>query len=404
VFKQFSRPTAAMVEREAGHITDPLERLRYLRKHAPESIILPESQLNPAPSIKRRARLQILAMVAVLLVGVAGSTYAWHPEWFRPQPPAAAKTLVIPSAGPTPDRIWRVTTSQTEEVYSNGLRIDLSFATPNRPRAPFAVYPLTSDGQQTKFEQTPRGIVFHTTESDLVPFEESENKKIARLGHLLLQYLRREHSYHYLIDRFGRVYRVVEESDAANHAGHSVWADHQGIYVNLNDSFLGIAFEGKTDQRSDITAAQVAAARMLTELLRERYDIGPENCVTHAQVSVNPLNMRIANHMDWARGFPWEAFGLPDNYKVAVPAVTAFGFGHDEGLTAAAGGKDWPGLLAADQAVIKEAAAQSSSEWRYRGMLRHRYQEIVAELKRQEGKRDTTPAPASAAKIIEGEI
>ena len=31
--------------------------------------------------------------------------------------------------------------------------------------------------------------------------------------------------YNFLIDRFGRVYRVVQESDAANHAGNSIWAE-----------------------------------------------------------------------------------------------------------------------------------------------------------------------------------
>ena len=39
-----------------------------------------------------------------------------------------------------------------------------------------------------------------------------------RLGESLLEYVRRGRAYHYLIDRFGRVYRVVAESDAANHA------------------------------------------------------------------------------------------------------------------------------------------------------------------------------------------
>jgi hypothetical protein len=207
---------------------------------------------------------------------------------------------------------------------------------------------------------------------------------IARLGHLLLQFLRREHSYHYLIDRYGRVYRVVEESDAANHAGFSVWSDNQGVYVNLNDSFIGVAFEGKMEQREGITAAQVSAARQLTELIRTRYGIKPENCVTHAQVSVVPQNMRLANHMDWAQGFPWGSLNLPNNYRLPVPAVTAFGFEHDEVLTKASGGKDWPGLIEADKKLVADAAAQAATEYRHRGMLRHRYHEIITELRRQQ--------------------
>jgi hypothetical protein len=243
---------------------------------------------------------------------------------------------------------------------------------------------MAGDSQPIGAAKEPRGIVFHTTESDIAPFEESENKTIERLGHMLLTFLRREHSYHYLIDRYGRVYRVVEESDAANHAGFSVWSDDRGVYVNLNDSFIGVAFEGKMEKRDGITAAQVSAARQLTELLRSRYGIKPENCVTHAQVSVVPQNMRIANHMDWAQGFPWDSLSLPDNYRLTVPAVTAFGFEHDEVLTKAAGGKDWPGLVDADKKLQDEAKTQAATEYRYRGMLRHRYHEIITELRRQQ--------------------
>src|SRR5262249_43189951 len=148
---------------------------------------------------------------------------------------------------------------------------------------------------------------YHTTESHLEAFEEEQNGRLKYLGKNLLALLRREHSYHYLIDRFGRVFRVVEESEAANHAGTSVWADSQGVYVNLNDSFLGVAFEGQTEAPEAISMAQITAARMLTEMLRWRYKMPLENFVTHAQVSVNPQNMRMGAHIDWARDFPFAA-------------------------------------------------------------------------------------------------
>jgi hypothetical protein len=67
------------------------------------------------------------------------------------------------------------------------------------------------------YGKTPRGLLYHTTQSHLAPFEESSNRQLRQLGRNLLELLRRERSYHYVIDRFGRVYRVVEESDAANH-------------------------------------------------------------------------------------------------------------------------------------------------------------------------------------------
>jgi hypothetical protein len=280
-----------------------------------------------------------------------------------------------------------------EEVYSNGLRIDFSFATKNRPRAEFPIYELSgASTSPVATGNTPRGIVFHTTESDLAPFEEDANKQLKTLGTMLLRYIQREHSYHYLIDRFGRVFRVVEETDAANHAGFSVWGDEQGVLVNLNDSFIGVAFEGSTNQREQITAAQITAARMLTELLRDRYSIAAENCITHAQVSVNPDNMRLSNHTDWARAFPFAALNLPDNYTRRIAAVEAFGFNHDEILMGLAGGKDWAGLRMSDQRLREAAASQGITEERYRGTLQSRYREILTQVRRQQAARATVPA------------
>lgn len=369
----FSHASPADIERSADRITDPVERLRYLRKHG--NVIVQETL--------PRAPLSKLGRAGIAAVGLLVATGLGY--WLTPSvhAPSAPKVTTIPIARPAPNQVWQVAGTNIEEVYSNGLRIDLSFATHLRPRAEYPVFALTGGSQPVATDHVPRGIVYHTTESDMVVFEQAENKKIDRLGHLLLRYVRQEHSYHYLIDRFGRVYRVVEESDAANHAGFSVWGDNRGVYVNLNDSFIGVAFEGTTSKPDDISGAQLSAARMLTELLVSRYNIRPEDCVTHAQVSVNPNNMVLSNHKDWAQAFPFSAMNLPDNYKLPVWAVEAFGFTHDEDLLKASGGKDWPGLISADRKLVETAANQGATEIRYRGMLRHRYQEILAEVKQQ---------------------
>ena len=88
-----------------------------------------------------------------------------------------------------------------------------------------------------------------------------------------------------------------------NHAGYSVWADEKWAYVNLNESFLGVSFEARTvpgQKEADISPARVRAAAMLTEVLRSRYGIPTANCVTQAQVSVNPSHLRVGYHTDWA--------------------------------------------------------------------------------------------------------
>jgi hypothetical protein len=369
----FQQVTPADVERQAGRIADPVERLRYLRKHGGEAV----QQRLPRAQLSKPVQAGIAALALVLAGGIA--------YWLQPaaKAPVAVKASAIPVSRPAPNQVWQVENSQIEEVYSNGLRIDLSFATKLRPRAEYPIFALAGDSSKPiATDHVPRGIVYHTTESDMADFKETEGEVIDRLGHMLLRYVRREHSYHYLIDRFGRVYRVVEEADAAYHAGFSVWGDDRGVYVNLNDSFIGVAFEGTTSQPDNITGAQLSAARALTELLVSRYNIRPEDCVTHAQVSVNPDNMRLANHKDWARAFPFSAMNLPDNYRLKIWAVEAFGFTHDEDLLAASGGKDWPGLVSADKKLLETATSQGATEIRYRGMLRHRYQEVLSEVKR----------------------
>ncbi len=164
-----------------------------------------------------------------------------------------------------PIRVWRVDRSDTLETYSNGLRVDLTFAERNKPRQPYPVFPLSGGAEPARYQPGPAGIVYHTTESNLADFEEADNGRLKALARNLLEVVKDEHAYHYVIDRFGRVYRVVEETDIANHAGHSVWADPSGIYVNLNSSFLAVSFEGQTGEPGAVTAAQVQAARMLTE-------------------------------------------------------------------------------------------------------------------------------------------
>jgi hypothetical protein len=230
-----------------------------------------------------------------------------------------------------------------------------------------------------QYETKPVGIVYHSTESHLAPFEEAQNGRLRQLGRNLLENVRRERSYHYVIDRFGRVFREVGESDTANHAGHSVWADARGIYVNLNAGFLGVALEGRSGEVDALTAAQVSASRMLTEMLRSRYRIATENCVTPAQVSVNPSNMHLGYHVDWAAGFPFAALGLPNNYAQPPASVWALGFDFSPALIHLSGG-EWAGLASAERQVKLQAEAEGLPLWRYRAMLRHRYQDIRSAL------------------------
>ena len=194
----------------------------------------------------------------------------------------------------------------------------------------------------------------------------------------MLDYVRRTVAYNFVIDRFGRVYRIVPEDQVANHAGHSVWSDEQWVYLDLNPSFLGVSFEAETG--STISAAQLRAGAMLTEMLRSRYAIPAGNCITHGQVSVNPSNMRVGYHTDWGSSFPFEELGLPDNYARALPAVSFFGFEHDAGFLRVAGPRLSESVTLAEEDVRRAATISGVPEARYRKALQERYRVRIAAL------------------------
>jgi hypothetical protein len=361
------------VERRAIEIDDPVERLRYLRR----------AMQAPAARKRRRGSATLALLIVPLLVGLTPAPIHSVPS------SQLAQTILHAEAPPTPvwdntdiANVWRVEATKSAEVYSNGLRIELAYATTNRPRSRFPIYSADGGGP-TQYGEAPVGIVYHTTESHLAPFEEEATRRLKQLGQYLLSALRQDHSYHYLVDRFGRVFRVVEESQTAFHAGFSVWADSAGVYLNLNDSFLGVAFEGQTGAIDEVTPAQIVSAKMLTDMLRSRFQIAAGNCVTHAQVSVNPEHMRIAAHTDWAGRFPFAELGLPNNYDVPVPSVYVFGFGYDATFLKSAG-MSWKGLDLAEQQIRTDAGAAGarSSATRYRATLQRRYRAIVGEIKK----------------------
>jgi hypothetical protein len=256
------------------------------------------------------------------------------------------------------------------DLFSNGLEIRGAFETTSTPRSYQRLDRATLRILETS--AVPAGIVFHTTESLVTPLEPDQVKTLNRRREDVLSHVRRNRSYNFLIDRLGVVFRVVHETQTALHAGHSIWADASSVYINLNESFLGVAFEMKAGEEA--TAAQKHSGKLLTELLRSRYRIPDGNCVTHAQVSVNPDNFRIGFHTDWGSGFPFAEVGLAVGYRARIAAVEVFGFGYDEQFLRTVGSHPWEGLLAAEQQILIDAAAHSTLSSRYRTTIQHQYQ------------------------------
>jgi hypothetical protein len=359
------------VGRIAGHIRDPIARLRFLKMMAPAD--------------QRGRRWRRLKRWAPAVLGLAAGTgillqIAWRP---RPKIAPAANAALHPPAtrravnGASPD-VWLVEKKAELETYSNGLQIDGRFTTGTHHRS-YLAFP--TNGKPPVSREEPVGIVFHTTESPQAPFEPSANGTLKRIGESLLEYVRRKQAYNFVIDRFGRVFRVVPEDDAANHSGHSAWADRDWSYINLNESFIAIAFEAASPRPAhdaQINPAQVRSAGILLEWLRGHYHIAATNCIVHAQVSVNPSAMLVGVHVDWAAGFPFEEIGLPDNYALPLPAVWAYGFDCDANFMAKAGSEMRAGIEGARAILAAKAAESGLTPEQYGKRLRQRYRAMSA--------------------------
>jgi hypothetical protein len=265
-----------------------------------------------------------------------------------------AEELPALPAGIVPATIWLVEKTETSEHYSNGLRIDTRFEVVGEPRQ-YRLF-AAGKGMSGEVRDKPVGILFHTSESDIWPLDESYNENLRTSSQSLLRYLQRNRVYNYLIDRFGRVYRVVTDETKANHAGHSVWTRGDDIYLGLNPSFLGVSFETRWEggRALPITAAQLSAGRSLTDWLRQQWAIEPDMCTGHGLVSINAKKHLIGHHVDWARGFPFEAFGLPDQYARLAPHVALFGLSYDVEFLKVLG-EPWPGVREAERVLETEA-------------------------------------------------
>ena len=314
---------------------------------------------------------------AALMLPRSNSAEVRHVE--KPHPPPVPFPA---SAGiDNPPHVWVVESNEQSDLYSNGLRVENQFAASTAPRRYRALARSQLDRLAGAWRTQPAGIVFHTTESHIAPFEEDQNRVLQRAGEGLLEYVSRRRSYHFVIDRFGRVFRIVRETDYANHAGNSIWADDEWVYLNLNQSFFGVAFEAQSssdDQRIPVNAAQVHGARILVEMLRARYQIPASNCVAHAQVSVNPTNGRAGYHTDWAAHLPFVELGLSDNYPHPLPSIALFGFQADGWLADAGGVPMGQGLESAVEQLNAEAARQNLPVERYRQILQRRYRDASA--------------------------
>jgi len=104
-------------------------------------------------------------------------------------------------------------------------------------------------------------------------------------------------SCHYLINRSGKVIKMVEDKYVAWHAGKSKWKN----CINLNNKSLGIELVNKGHQYGyqNFTSRQIKSLIQLCKILKRKYSIKKENILGHSDIS--PLRKH-----DPGEKFPWK--------------------------------------------------------------------------------------------------
>jgi N-acetylmuramoyl-L-alanine amidase len=112
-------------------------------------------------------------------------------------------------------------------------------------------------------------IVLHTTEGE----EKGSLRKVILYGET-----------HYFVSKSGRVYRIIDKSKIAKHAGRSMWEGHSAI----DNYSIGIEISGYHNK--DIEDAQYDALRELLRQLKGLYHISDKNILTHSMVAYGRPN------------------------------------------------------------------------------------------------------------------
>lgn len=92
-----------------------------------------------------------------------------------------------------------------------------------------------------------------------------------------------EVSAHYYVSRGGEIYKLVDESKKAWHAGVSYWCGKEG----LNDNSIGIEIEnlGHEHGYQNFPEAQIKAVIKLCQNLIKKYNIKPQNIAGHSDIA-----------------------------------------------------------------------------------------------------------------------
>ena len=104
-------------------------------------------------------------------------------------------------------------------------------------------------------------------------------------------------SSHFLINRNGKLYKLINENQIAWHAGKSCW----GKFKNLNKNSIGIELVNRGHQfgYTNFGKKQILTLTRICKILINKYKIKNKNIVGHSDIA--PLRKK-----DPGEKFPWE--------------------------------------------------------------------------------------------------
>ena len=120
---------------------------------------------------------------------------------------------------------------------------------------------------------------------------QSERESLKRLCNPLSKV-----SCHYLINKKGKIYRLVNEKNIAWHAGKSKWGKHNGL--NKNSIGIELVNKGHKLGYEKFNNMQILQLTNLCIFLKRKYKIKPKNILGHSDIA--PLRK-----IDPGEKFPW---------------------------------------------------------------------------------------------------
>ena len=104
-------------------------------------------------------------------------------------------------------------------------------------------------------------------------------------------------SSHFVINKYGKIYRLVQDNKIAWHAGKSCW----GKYKNLNKNSIGIELVNKGHQfgYTNFKKNQLLSLIKICKILVKKYKIKKRNIIGHSDIA--PLRK-----IDPGEKFPWK--------------------------------------------------------------------------------------------------